>query len=274
MPSYIGVSPSPELNVSNIANNAITTDKILDATIANADISSSAAIATTKLASNSITINGSAVALGGSTTITTATIPVITDSSQTIANDTSTTITIPGSNFVSIPIVEFIKSDTGAITRATAVAFTSSTSINATTSLAAGTYFIRIENNDGGTARSTNAIITASQAPTFSTSAGSLGTVSAGSTVSLSVSASSNSTVSITEVTSGGNVLTGTSGTPATTMSLSLATNGNITGTAPSPTSATTYTFTLRATDGESQTVDRSFSITVSVGLNNSGQFN
>ena len=32
MPSYIGVSPSPELNVSNIANNAITTDKILDAT--------------------------------------------------------------------------------------------------------------------------------------------------------------------------------------------------------------------------------------------------
>ena len=40
MPSYIGVSPSPELNVSNIANNAITTDKILDATISNADISS------------------------------------------------------------------------------------------------------------------------------------------------------------------------------------------------------------------------------------------
>ena len=274
MPSYIGVSPSPELNASNIANNAITTDKILDATIANADISSSAAIATTKLAANSITINGSAVALGGSTTITTATIPVITDSSQTIANDTSTTITIPGSNFVSVPIVEFIKSDTGAVTRATAVAFTSSTSINATTSLAAGTYYVRIENNDGGAARSTNAIITASQAPTFSTSAGTLGTIASGSTVSLSVSASSNSTVSITEVTSGGNVLTGTSGTPATTMSLSLATNGNITGTAPTPTSETTYTFTLRATDGESQTVDRSFSITVSVEINNSGQFN
>ena len=274
MPSYIGVSPSPELNVSNIANNAVTTDKILDATIANADISSSAAIATTKLASNSITINGSAVALGGSTTITTATIPVITDSSQTIANDTSTTITIPGSNFVSVPIVEFVNSSTGAVTRATAVAFTSSTSINATTSLASGTYFVRIENNDGGAARSTNAIITASQAPTFSTSAGTLGTVSAGATVSLSVSASSNSTVSITEVTSGGNVLTGTSGTPATTMSLSLATNGNITGTAPSPSSETTYSFTLRATDGESQTVDRAFSITVSVGINNSARFN
>ena len=82
MPSYIGVSPSPELNASNIANNAITTDKILDATISNADISSSAAIANSKLANSAITINGSSVSLGGSTTITTATIPVITDSSQ------------------------------------------------------------------------------------------------------------------------------------------------------------------------------------------------
>ena len=68
--------------------------------------------------------------------------------------------------------------------------------------------------------------------------------------------------------------MTGTSGTPATTMSLSLATNGNITGTAPSPSSETTYSFTLRATDGESQTVDRAFSITVSVGINNSARFN
>ena len=57
-------------------------------------------------------------------------------------------------------------------------------------------------------------------------------------------------------------------------MSLSLATNGNITGTAPSPTAATTYTFTLRATDGESQTADRAFSITVSVGIENGVQLN
>ena len=48
---------------------------------------------------------------------------------------------------------------------------------------------------------------------------------------------------------------------------------GAITGTAPAATSETTYNFTLRATDAESQTADRAFSITISVGMNNSGQF-
>tara|TARA_Y100000592_G_scaffold98064_1_gene170212 strand:- start:545 stop:721 length:177 start_codon:yes stop_codon:yes gene_type:complete len=58
-------------------------------------------------------------------------------------------------------------------------------------------------------------------------------------------------------------------------MNLTLnSSTGAITGTAPSATSDTTYTFTIRATDAESQTADREFSITVSVGINNSGQFN
>jgi hypothetical protein len=58
-------------------------------------------------------------------------------------------------------------------------------------------------------------------------------------------------------------------------MNLSLnSSTGVISGTAPSPTSETTYNFTLRLTDEESQTADRAFSITVSVGMNNSGQFN
>ena len=35
-----------------------------------------------------------------------------------------------------------------------------------------------------------------------------------------------------------------------------------------------TYTFTLRATDAESQTADRQFTITVSVGATGGGQFN
>jgi hypothetical protein len=34
------------------------------------------------------------------------------------------------------------------------------------------------------------------------------------------------------------------------------------------------YNFTLRATDAETQTVDRAFTITVTVGINNAGQFN
>ena len=50
----------------------------------------------------------------------------------------------------------------------------------------------------------------------------------------------------------------GLTGTPATTATYTIA------GTAPSPTSSTTYNFTLRATDAESQTTDRAFSITIS----------
>tara|TARA_Y100001973_G_scaffold99183_1_gene157999 strand:+ start:318 stop:494 length:177 start_codon:yes stop_codon:yes gene_type:complete len=58
-------------------------------------------------------------------------------------------------------------------------------------------------------------------------------------------------------------------------MNLTLnSSTGAITGTAPTPTAATTYNFTLRATDAESQTVDRAFSITVSVGATGGGQFN
>lgn len=199
--------------------------------------------------------------------------PTISTTSLTGSPSTSETYTIEGTGFVSVPIVEFI-STTGAITRATAVSFSSSVSIDATVTLSNGTYYVRVENNDGGAVRTTNPILTVSEAPTWSTASGSIGTVSAGSTVSLSVSGSSDSTVAYSEVTSP-LVLTSNSDTPATTMNLSLnSSTGAITGTAPSPTGDTTYTFTLRLTDAESQTADRSFSITVSVGINNGGQFN
>ena len=198
--------------------------------------------------------------------------PTITSSSLFVAPSTSTAVTIAGTNFVSVPIVEAINSSTGAITRASAVSFTSATSISATFNLASASYFIRVENNDGNAVRSSSAILSASPSPTFSTSAGSIGTVAAGSSVSLSVAASSDSTVAFSETSS---VLTSNSNTPAATMNLTLnSSTGAITGTAPSPTSDTTYTFTIRATDAESQTADREFSITVSVGINNSGQFN
>ena len=198
--------------------------------------------------------------------------PTITSTNLFVAPDTSSQITIAGTNFVSVPIVEAINSSTGAITRATAVTFTNSTSLNATFNIPSANYFLRIENNDGNAVRSTSAILSASASPTWATSAGSIGTVSAGSSVSLSVSASSDSTVAYSETTS---ILTSNADTPATTMNLSLnSSTGAITGTAPSPTGDTTYTFTLRASDQESQTADRQFSITVSVGINNSGQFN
>jgi hypothetical protein len=209
--------------------------------------------------------------------VPTETKPTVADVSQTIAPDTATTINITGTNFVTIPIVDFINASTGSTTRANTVSFTNATTLSVNLTLASGNYFVRIENPDGNAGRSTNNIITASTAPSFSTAAGSLGTIAAGSSVSLSVAASSDSNVTITETTA---VLTSNANTPAGTMNLTLsgtpATSAtyNITGTAPSPTSETTYNFTLRATDVEGQTADRAFSITVSVGINNSGQFN
>ena len=203
--------------------------------------------------------------------VPTETKPTVADVSQTIAPDTATTISITGTNFVTVPIVEFIKTD-GSITRPNSVSFTNATTLSVNVTLASGNYHVRVENPDGNAGRSTNNIIGSSTAPSFTTSAGSLGTIAAGGTVSIDVDGSSDSTVAFSETTS---VLTSNSNTPAATMNLSLnSSTGVISGTAPSPTSETTYNFTLRLTDAESQTVDRAFSITISVGMNNSGQFN
>ena len=225
--------------------------------------------------------SGQAMVTNGSGVLSFASIsetkPTVADVSQTVAPATATTINITGTGFVAIPIVDFINASTGAITRANTVSLTSATQLSVNLTIASGNYFVRIENPDGNSGRSTNNIITASTAPSFSTGAGSLGSVAAGASVSLSVAASSDSNVTIAETTS---VLTSNANTPAGTMNLTLsgspATSAtyNITGTAPSPTGEQTYNFTLSATDAEGQAVTRDFSITVSVGINNSGQFN
>ena len=212
------------------------------------------------LANSSITINGSAVSLGGSVTVG-ETKPTITGISPSTIENTQTAVTITGTNFVSVPTVEAISS-TGAITRADTVSFTSSTTIVANFTLATdGTYFIRVENNDGNAARSSSALLTVSDAPGWTTAAGSLGSNAAGSSVSYTVAATG--AVSFAK----------TSGTFPGGVSLNTST-GVISGTESGATSETTYSFTIRATDAEGQTADRAFSITITVGINNSGQFN
>ena len=194
--------------------------------------------------------------------------PTITTSSVVIAPSTSQTFTLNGTNFVSIPIVEFIAS-TGAITRATAVSFTSSTAISVTTNLASGSYFIRVENNDGNAVRSTNAILSASTSPTWSTSAGSLGTFAGNSSGTLAtVAASSDSTITYS-VTSGSSDLTSAGVTLNT--STGALTTSDFGG---SSTTATTYSFTITATDAEGQTAARAFSLTSTFGATGGGQFN
>ena len=216
--------------------------------------------------------SGQAITTNGSGVLSFATVeetkPTVANVSQTIAPATAVSFNITGTNFSGIPRVEFIKTD-GAITNANTVSLTNATTLAVNATLALGSYYVRVELDSGLAGRSTNAIITASTAPSFSTGAGLIGEVDAGETVNLSVSASSDTNVTITETTS---VLTSNANTPAATMNLTLsgtpATNAtyNITGTAPSPTDSQTYNFTLRATDAENQTVDRAFSITVSVG--------
>jgi len=202
--------------------------------------------------------------------------PTVANVSQTIAPATSQTFNITGTGFVSIPIVEFIKSDTGAITRAGAVSFTSATALSVTATLATGAYYVRVENNDGNAGRSTNAIITASTAPTWTTSAGSLGTISGNfSGTVATVAATSDSAITYSEVSSPA-VLIG-SGSGQANCALNSST-GAITTTdfGGSSTTATLYTFTLRATDAEGQTADRVFTLTSSyyTGSSGGGQFN
>jgi hypothetical protein len=212
------------------------------------------------LANSSITINGSAVSLGGSVTIG-ETKPTITGISPSTIENTQTAVTITGTNFVSVPTVEAISS-TGAITRADTVSFTSSTTIVANFTLATdGTYFIRVENNDGNAVRSSSALLTVSDAPAWTTSAGSLGTNAAGSSISYTVAATNATSFAVQSGSLPGGTSLNTS-------------SGVISGTESGATSETTYSFTIRATDAEGQTADRAFSITITVGINNSGQFN
>ena len=223
----------------------------------------------------SVGTNGQVLATNGSNTNqlswidATETKPTVANVSQTIAPATATDITITGTNFVSIPQVEFVKTD-GSVTVANSITFTSSTSLSVNVTLALGNYYVRIENPDGNAGRSTNNIITASTAPSWTTAAGSLGTIAGDfSGTVATVAGTSDSAVTYSETTS---VLTNAS---QANCSLNSST-GAITTTdfGGSSTTATTYNFTLRITDAEGQTADRAFSLTSSFGSTGGGQFN
>ena len=219
----------------------------------------------------SVGTNGQVLATAGSNTNqlswidATETKPTVADVSQTIAPATATTISITGTNFVSVPQVEFVKTD-GSVTVANSITFTNATTLSVNVTLALGNYYVRVENPDGNAGRSTNNILTASTAPSFSTAAGSLGTFAGDFSGTLAtVVATSDSAVTFSEVgsnLSSANVTLSSAGVLATT---------DFGG---SSTTATTYNFTIRATDAEGQTVDRAFSLTSSFGASGGGQFN
>ena len=213
-------------------------------------------------ATNSLTVNGGA--------ITASTNPTITSISPDTITNTQTAITITGTNYISIPTVDAILT-TGAIVPADTVTFNNSTSLTCNFTLPVdGTYYIRIENNDGLAVRSSTALLTVSDAPTWTTASGTLGTIAGDfSGTVATVAATGDSTLAYSETTS---VLTNAA---QANCSLNSATGViSTTDFGGSSTTATTYTFTLRVTDAEGQTADRQFSLTSSFGSTGGGQFN
>ena len=182
-----------------------------------------------------------------------------------------TSITLVGQNFVSGANVHFVSSVNGSSTAAGSVAFVNSGIMTATTPLlttAGEPYGVKVTNPDGGQTL-LEAALDAGTSPTWTTSAGSIGSgIQKNTTLSgIAVTATDPDGQAITysEVTS---VLTSNADTPATTMGLTLnSSTGAITGTAPNVSSDTTYNFTIRASDGINVT-DRDFSLGIQAASN------
>jgi len=212
--------------------------------------------------------NGQALTTNGSGVLSFAdgvTFPTISSISPTVLDNNAGNIVITGTNFKDSstpPFVDAINASTGAIVTANSVTFTSATSVTANFTLPVdGTYFLRLENNDGIACRSGTALLTVSDAPAWTTAAGSLGTVANGGTINFTVAATNATSFAVQ------------SGALPGGASLNTST-GAITGTESGSTQTTTFTFTIRATDAEGQTADRQFTITVSHGATGGGQFN
>ena len=241
------------VNTAQLASNAVTTAKILDANITDAKVNT---LSASKLTGALPAISGANL-----TNLPAETKPTISSISPTVIENTQTSITITGTNFVNGANVEAVGTN-GAIIQADTVTFNSATSISAAFTITTdATYFLRIENPDGNAVRSSTALLTVSDAPAWTTSAGSLGTNAAGSSVSYTVAATGATSFAVQSGSLPGGVSLNTS-------------TGVISGTESGATAETTYNFTIRATDAEGQTADRAFSITITVGINNSGQFN
>ena len=241
------------VNTAQLADDAVTTAKILDANITDAKINT---LSASKLTGALPAISGANL-----TNLPAETKPTISSISPTVIENTQTSITITGTNFVNGANVEAVATN-GAIIQADTVTFNSATSISAAFTISTdGTYFLRIENPDGNAVRSSSALLTVSDAPAWTTSAGSLGTNAAGSAVSYTVAATGATSFAVQSGSLPGGVSLNTS-------------TGVISGTESGATAETTYNFTIRASDAEAQTADRAFSITITVAINNSGQFN
>jgi len=176
---------------------------------------------------------------------------------STITNDAQN-IVITGTNFVAIPRVDVINTATGiwysvnTVTRDSATQLT----VNLTLAVDAGTYRIRVENPDGNSGISAASFLTVSDAPTWTTGAGSLGSIAGNFSGTVATVAATGDTVTFAETT---NVLTNASLANCSLSTAGVITTSDFDG---SSTTGRTHTFTIRATDAQSQTTDREFTLT------------
>lgn len=250
--------------LSTPVDNSVSTAKIVDSSVTTAKINNSA-VTDAKIDTVSASkLTGALPAISGAnlTNLPGETKPTITSISPSVIENTQTAVTITGTNFISVPQVEAINS-TGAITAADSITFTSATQIVATFTLPVdGTYFLRVENNDGNAVRSGTAILTVSDAPAWTTPAGSIYTGgSVVSTITLSATDAVSFAVTTGSIPTG---LTFTSGVGSCTIS----------GTQTEFTAAATKNFSITATDAEGQTAVRAFSMSFVFEMSGSGGFN
>ena len=194
------------------------------------------------------------------------TAPTVTSVSGTINVDTSSTITVTGTGFKTGGVVYIEGAATSNTSRALTTTFVSSTSVTADTDATNvnytgnASYNVKLANPSGLSSTLTSAG-TVDRDPTWTTASGSVATVydnlSNGTTVATLAASDPDGTSIAYSIVSGslptGMSLNSSTGVISVTSSIAVA-------------SSTTSTFTARATSN-SQTVDRSFSITVNLAL-------
>ena len=156
------------------------------------------------------------------------------------------TITLTGTNFAAgaTIIINNITVSVVSVVNSTTITFTAP-------AMTAGSYIVYVINTDGKVALAVPGI-QYSGVPTWSTSAGSLGTSNTQTSFTANLIATGDAPITYS-VTSG-----------ALPSGITLTANtGILSGTTPNVASSTTYNFTIRATDAQRQDTDRAFGITV-----------
>ncbi len=166
------------------------------------------------------------------------------------------TITVTGGNFSSVPSIILISSD-GTEFAATSETFVSTTTMTFVTpnvsSKGPGQYDLKLTNPDGGTVTKAD-FMTASGVPVWTTAAGTIVDQNEGTSVNFTLVANdSDGTNTITYAVTTGSLPSG--------ISLNAST-GVISGTLPTVSADVNTNFTVTATDNESQTTARAFTIT------------